>query len=206
MTRIEPYIDARTMEIHLPSTTKAYIDKLNAALAGRLELADKPLEALLADLDALPTDIRTAVRNHGGGHANHTLFWTVIGPGQGGRPEGDLAAAIERAFGSFDAFKTQFADAAAGRFGSGWAWLVKDKAGKLSIDRQPGFPADEGKKPLLAWMSGARLLLKYQYRRPNISEPFGYLNWQKWLPTIAMTLITPLNATSTERFAEASVI
>ncbi len=180
---LEPYIDARTMEIHHTKHHQAYIDKLNAALAGRPELADKPLEALLADLDALPTDIRTAVRNHGGGHANHTLFWTVIGPGQGGRPEGDLAAAIERAFGSFDAFKTQFADAAAGRFGSGWAWLVKDKAGKLSIESTANqdSPLMEGKKPLLGldvWEHA--YYLKYQNRRPEYIGAFwNIVNWQQ---------------------------
>lgn len=180
---LEPYIDARTMEIHHTKHHQAYIDKLNAALAGRPELADKPLEALLADLDALPADIRTAVRNHGGGHANHTLFWTVIGPGQGGRPEGDLAAAIERAFGSFDAFKTQFADAAAGRFGSGWAWLVKDKAGKLSIESTANqdSPLMEGKKPLLGldvWEHA--YYLKYQNRRPEYIGAFwNIVNWQQ---------------------------
>jgi len=180
---LEPYIDARTMEIHHTKHHQAYIDKLNAALAGRPELADKPLEALLADLDALPADIHTAVRNHGGGHANHTLFWTVIGPGQGGRPEGDLAAAIERAFGSFDAFKTQFADAAASRFGSGWAWLVKDKAGKLSIESTANqdSPLMEGKKPLLGldvWEHA--YYLKYQNRRPEYIGAFwNIVNWQQ---------------------------
>ncbi|MDD4743888.1 MAG: superoxide dismutase [Clostridiaceae bacterium] len=180
---LEPYIDARTMEIHHTKHHQAYIDKLNAALAGRPELADKPLEALLADLDALPADIRTAVRNHGGGHANHTLFWTVIGPGQGGRPQGDLAAAIDRAFGSFDAFKAQFADAAAGRFGSGWAWLVKDKDGKLSIDSTANqdSPLMAGKTPLLGldvWEHA--YYLKYQNRRPEYIGAFwNIVNWQQ---------------------------
>ena len=180
---LEPYIDARTMEIHHTKHHQAYIDKLNAALAGRPELADKPLEALLADLDALPADIRTAVRNHGGGHANHTLFWTVIGPGQGGRPQGDLAAAIDRAFGSFDAFKAQFADAAAGRFGSGWAWLVRDKGGKLSIDSaaSQGSPLMAGKTPLLGldvWEHA--YYLKYQNRRPEYIGAFwNIVNWRQ---------------------------
>ncbi|NLO34985.1 MAG: superoxide dismutase [Clostridiaceae bacterium] len=178
---LEPYIDARTMEIHHTKHHQAYIDKLNAALAGRSDLADKPLEALLADLDALPAEIRTAVRNHGGGHANHTLFWTVIGPGQGGRPEGELAAAIDRDFGSFDAFKTQFADAAAGRFGSGWAWLVKDKGGKLHIESTANqdSPLMEGKKPLLGldvWEHA--YYLKYQNRRPEYIGAFwNIVNW-----------------------------
>ena len=180
---LEPYIDVRTMEIHHTKHHQAYIDKLNAALAGRPELADKPLEALLADLDALPADIRTAVRNHGGGHANHTLFWTVIGPGQGGRPQGDLAAAIDRAFGSFAAFKAQFADAAAGRFGSGWAWLVKDKDGKLSIDSTANqdSPLMAGKTPLLGldvWEHA--YYLKYQNRRPEYIGAFWNIaNWQQ---------------------------
>ncbi|NLM77718.1 MAG: superoxide dismutase, partial [Ruminococcaceae bacterium] len=131
---LEPYIDSKTMEIHHTKHHQAYIDKLNAALESYPDAAGKTVENLLADLDALPEAVRTAVRNHGGGHANHSLFWQVIGPGQAGQPGGKLAEAINAAFGSFAAFKDAFSEAAAGRFGSGWAWLVKDKNGALTVE------------------------------------------------------------------------
>ncbi|MEK7556915.1 MAG: superoxide dismutase, partial [Patescibacteria group bacterium] len=127
---LEPHIDARTMEIHHTKHHQTYIDKLNAALEGQDELADQPIEAILADLGAVPEKIRTAVRNHGGGHANHSLFWTIMSPTStksgAGRPDGELSKAIDKAFKDFAAFQKQFADAAAGQFGSGWAWLVVD--------------------------------------------------------------------------------
>ena len=122
---LEPHIDARTMEIHHSKHHQAYITNLNNAIAGKAELEAKSICELVADLSAVPEDIRTAVRNNGGGHANHAFFWKVIAPGGAKAPSGDLAAAIDKAFGSFDAFKEAFAKAGATRFGSGWAWLVR---------------------------------------------------------------------------------
>ncbi len=132
LNALEPHIDARTMEIHHGKHHQAYITNLNNALAGHAELEAKSIDDLIANLDAVPESIRTVVRNNGGGHANHSLFWTIIGPGKGGAPTGALADAITAAFGSFDAFKEAFTKAATTRFGSGWAWLsLKD--GKLAI-------------------------------------------------------------------------
>ena len=131
---LEPNIDARTMEIHHTKHHQAYINNVNAAIAGT-EAESKTVEALIADLSAVPAEKRGAVRNNGGGHANHSLFWTIMGPGKGGAPSGELAAAINAAFGSFQTMKEQFAAAAATRFGSGWAWLVID-GGKLKIGNQ----------------------------------------------------------------------
>jgi Fe-Mn family superoxide dismutase len=129
---LEPHLDAMTMEIHHGRHHKAYVDNLNKALAGQPALEAKPLEALLADLASVPENIRTAVRNNGGGHWNHTFFWKIMAPNAGGAPTGDLAAAINAAFGSFDEFKTRFEAAGLGRFGSGWAWLLVN-GGKLEI-------------------------------------------------------------------------
>ena len=129
---LEPHIDARTMEIHHTKHHQAYIDNANAALEKHPELANKSVEELLRDLNAIPEDIRTVIRNHGGGHANHDLFWTVLKAG-GGKPSGDVAAAIDKAFGGFDAFKAQFETAAKTRFGSGWAWLSVKKDGSLAV-------------------------------------------------------------------------
>ncbi len=126
---LEPHIDAKTMEIHHGKHHNGYVTKVNAALEGT-DWADKPIEEVVSNLDSIPENVRTAVRNNGGGHANHSLFWTVMGPNGGGQPAGDLAAAINDAFGSFDAFKEQFTTAAGTRFGSGWAWLSVDN-GKL---------------------------------------------------------------------------
>ena len=128
---LEPHIDAQTMTIHHDKHHQAYVDKVNAALEGT-DLADKPIEEIVADLDAVPEDKRAAVRNNGGGHYNHTLFWESMSPDGGGAPDGDLGAAIDSAFGSFDAFKDQFEAAGVARFGSGWAWLVLDE-GTLAI-------------------------------------------------------------------------
>ena len=182
---LEPHIDARTMEIHHTKHHQAYITKANAALEGT-EWADKPLESILADLSQLPENIRTAVRNNGGGHANHSLFWTVLGPGKGGTPTGDLASAIDAACGSFDKFKEVFANAGATRFGSGWAWLYLSD-GKLAV----GSTANQD-SPLMgkavAGIEGIPILgldvwehayyLKYQNRRPDYIAAFwNVVNW-----------------------------
>ena len=134
---LEPYIDARTMEIHHTKHHQAYINNVNNAIKGKADLEGKSVEALIANINVLPEDIRNVVRNNGGGHANHTFFWTVIGPKAGGQPQGRVAAAINQAFGSFDTFKEKFAQAAATRFGSGWAWLSLSKDGKLEISSTP---------------------------------------------------------------------
>jgi Fe-Mn family superoxide dismutase len=145
---LEPYIDARTMEIHHTKHHQAYITNLNAALDKHPELHDRPLEALLREINSVPEDIRTAVRNHGGGHLNHSLFWKWMGPNAGGEPTGDLAAAIASAFGSFAAFKEQFSAAAAARFGSGWAWLVVSKGAlKVYSTANQDSPSDGRRRP-----------------------------------------------------------
>ena len=177
---LEPHIDARTMEIHHGKHHGTYVQRLNQALEGKGALASKSLEDLLKNLDAVPAEIRTAVRNHGGGHHNHSLFWKVLAPG-GGKPAGQLAAAIDSTFGSFDAFKTQFADAAANRFGSGWAWLSLDKSRKLLISSTPNqdSPLMEGMTPILGldvWEHA--YYLKYQNRRPEYITAFwNIVNW-----------------------------
>ncbi len=179
---LEPHIDAKTMEIHHGKHHQAYINNLNNAIAGNAALEGTSIEALVSDLDAVPADIRGAVRNNGGGHANHSLFWTVMGPGQGGAPSGDLAAAIDAAFGSLDAFKDEFAKAAATRFGSGWAWLVVD-GGKLAVVSTPNqdTPLSEGKKPILGldvWEHA--YYLNYQNRRPDYVAAFwNVVNWDR---------------------------
>jgi Fe-Mn family superoxide dismutase len=182
---LEPHIDARTMEIHHTKHHNAYVTKTNDALAGT-DLASKSIEEVISDLSAVPEDKRGAVRNNGGGHANHSLFWTVLGPGKGGAPSGDLAAAIDEACGSFDAFKEQFASAGATRFGSGWAWLyVSD--GKLKV----GSTANQD-SPLMgeavAGIAGTPILgldvwehayyLHYQNRRPDYITAFwNVVDW-----------------------------
>src|SRR5690606_35738088 len=130
---LEPHIDAQTMQIHHGKHHQAYVNNLNAALEKHPELQSKSAEDLIRDLNAIPEDIRTAVRNNGGGHVNHTMFWKMMAPNAGGKPTGALAQAIDQSFGSFDAFKEQFSKAAAGRFGSGWAWLI-DGNGSLSVE------------------------------------------------------------------------
>jgi Fe-Mn family superoxide dismutase len=165
---LEPHIDAQTMTIHHDKHHQAYVDKLNAALEGT-EHADRPIEEIIADLDAIPEDKRTAVRNHGGGHLNHSLFWPSMGPDGGGAPEGDLAAAIDDAFGSFDDFKAKFEAAGAGQFGSGWAWLVLD-GGALAVTSTANQdnPISDGRTPLLGndvWEHA--YYLKYQNKRPD---------------------------------------
>jgi len=178
---LEPYIDAKTMEIHHSKHHQAYIDKLNGATDGT-EWAGKEIEELLQNLDSLPENIRTVVRNNGGGHYNHTFFWQCMSPGAAGKPEGDLAAQIDSDFGSFENFKKQFGDAAAGRFGSGWAWLTRDSSGKLVISSTPNqdSPIMDSVKPLLGldvWEHA--YYLKYQNRRLEYIENWwSVVNWE----------------------------
>jgi len=165
---LEPHIDAQTMTIHHDKHHQAYVDKLNAALEGT-EHADRPIDEIIADLDSLPEDKCTPVRNQGGGHLNHSLFWPSMGPDGGGAPDGDLGAAIDEAFGSFDDFKSKFEAAGAGQFGSGWAWLVLD-GGALAVTSTANQdnPISDGKVPLLGndvWEHA--YYLKYQNKRPD---------------------------------------
>ena len=178
---LEPHIDAKTMEIHHGKHHQAYITNVNNAIAGS-ELEKLPVEKLIADLSKVPENIRTVVRNNGGGHANHTLFWTVMAPGAGGTPSGDLAAAINAACGSFDAFKEQFAKAGTTRFGSGWAWLSVS-GGKLTVESTPNqdSPLMEGRTPILGmdvWEHA--YYLNYQNRRPDYIAAFwNVINWKE---------------------------
>jgi Fe-Mn family superoxide dismutase len=180
---LEPYIDAQTMEIHHSKHHQAYVDKANAALEKFPDLQTKSAEELLKGLDQIPEAVRTAVRNHGGGHANHSFFWQVLGPKGGGEPSGEVAAALTQAFGSFAAFQKQFTETATGVFGSGWAWLVKDQAGKLAIVSTPNqdSPVSSGQVPVLAldvWEHA--YYLKYQNRRPEYVEAFWHvINWSQ---------------------------
>lgn len=177
---LEPHIDALTMEIHHDRHHNAYVTNLNAALEKAPELQNKSIEELLTDLNAVPEAIRTAVRNNGGGHANHTLFWEVIGPDGGGAPTGALAAAIDSELGGFDKFKEAFAAAATTRFGSGWAWLVV-KDGKLAVTSTPNQdnPISEGATPILGldvWEHA--YYLNYQNKRPEYIKSFwNVVNW-----------------------------
>ncbi|QDV76268.1 Superoxide dismutase [Mn] [Planctomycetes bacterium K2D] len=180
---LEPVIDKQTMTIHHTKHHQGYVDKLNAALEGHDDLKGKSVEELLSDLDALPESIRTAVRNNGGGHANHSLFWTVMRPAGGAtKPNGKLATAIDATFGSLDKFKEKFASAAGGQFGSGWAWLVAD-GGKLEVLSTPNqdSPISQGKQPILGldvWEHA--YYLKYQNRRPEyVAEWWKVVNWDE---------------------------
>ncbi|MFS0881432.1 superoxide dismutase [Bacillus sp. 7586-K] len=179
---LEPHIDQKTMEIHYGKHHQTYVNNLNAALEGAVELQEKSLEDLLANLDAVPEQIRTAVRNNGGGHLNHSLFWEVIAPGSNNKaPTGKLDSAINEAFGSFDEFKQQFSTAATTRFGSGWAWLIVDGEGKLQVTSTANQdnPIMEGKQAILGldvWEHA--YYLNYQNRRPDyIASFFNIINW-----------------------------
>ncbi|NOU63707.1 superoxide dismutase [Paenibacillus sp. LMG 31461] len=180
---LEPHIDAKTMEIHHDRHHNAYVTNLNAALDKHPALHDKSLNDLIADLNSLPEDIRTAVRNNGGGHANHSLFWETIGPEAGGAPTGALAAAIDSELGGFDKFKADFAAAATTRFGSGWAFLAVDKAGKLKVYSLPNqdSPIMEGETPVLGldvWEHA--YYLNYQNKRPDYITAFwNVVNWNE---------------------------
>jgi Fe-Mn family superoxide dismutase len=178
---LEPHIDAKTMEIHHTKHHQTYITNVNNAIAGT-EWEKKSVEDLISNINAIPENIRGVVRNHGGGHANHALFWTILGPGAGGKPSGDLAAAIDSAFGSFDAFKEQFTKAATTRFGSGWAWLTVS-GGKLQVESTPNqdSPLMEGRTPILGldvWEHA--YYLNYQNRRPDYITAFwNVVNWNE---------------------------
>lgn len=180
---LEPYIDARTMEIHHGKHHNAYVTNLNKALEGQDALANQSIEDLLRNINNVPENIRTAVRNNGGGHANHTLFWNTMAANKGGAPSGDLATAINSAFGSFDEFKTKFANAATTRFGSGWAWLVVNADGSLDVysTANQDSPYMEGKTPILGldvWEHA--YYLNYQNRRPDYITAFwNVVNWDK---------------------------
>ena len=178
---LEPHIDALTMEIHHSRHHQTYINNLNAALEGAPELAALPVEELLRRFDTLPATLQGAVRNHGGGHANHSLFWLVMSPQGGGEPGGELALAIERELGGFDAFKQAFTQAALSRFGSGWAWLVVDKAGRLQVESSANqdSPLMHGYTPILGldvWEHA--YYLKYQNKRPDyIAAFYQVVDW-----------------------------
>ena len=177
---LEPHIDTQTMQIHHGKHHQAYVTNLNAALEKHPNLQGKGAEDLVRDLGSVPEDIRTAVRNNGGGHVNHTMFWKMMAPNAGGAPTGAVADAIKASFGGFDAFKEQFAKAGVGRFGSGWAWLI-DSNGKLSIESTANQdnPISEGKKAILGldvWEHA--YYLKYQNRRPDyINAWWNLVNW-----------------------------
>jgi Fe-Mn family superoxide dismutase len=178
---LEPHIDKQTMEIHHGKHHNAYVTNLNKALDGQAALQSKSIEDLLASLDSVPESIRTAVRNNGGGHANHTMFWQLMKPGGSKEPGGDLAKAIHAAFGDFNSFKEKFKAAGVGRFGSGWAWLIAEKDGSVSITSTPNqdTPLMERKTPILGldvWEHA--YYLKYQNRRPDyIDAWWNVVNW-----------------------------
>jgi len=177
---LEPHIDEQTMRIHHDKHHAAYVTNLNAALEKHPDLQQKSIEDLLKSINSVPEDIRTAVRNNGGGHANHTMFWEIMGPAKGGAPSGALADAINSSFGDFETFKKQVNDAGVKRFGSGWAWLI-DAGGKLVVESTANqdSPVMEGKKPILGvdvWEHA--YYLKYQNRRPDyLAAWWNVVNW-----------------------------
>ena len=177
---LEPHIDAQTMQIHHGKHHAAYVNNLNAALEKHAHLQSMRAEDLIKNMSAIPEDIRTAVRNNGGGHVNHTMFWQIMGPGKGGAPTGPIAAAITSTFGSFDAFKEQMNKGGAGRFGSGWVWLV-EAGGKLSIESTANQdnPSMDGKHPIMGidvWEHA--YYLKYQNRRPDyLAAWWNVVDW-----------------------------
>jgi len=180
---LEPHIDARTMEIHHDKHHAAYVNNLNNTLKDHPEFASKPVNELIADLASVPEAIRTAVRNNGGGHSNHTFFWEIMGSGKGGAPVGTLAEAITKTFGSFDEFKAKFEAAGVGRFGSGFVWLIVNKQGALEIISLPNqdSPYMDGNKPVIAndvWEHA--YYLNYQNRRPDYLKAWwNVVNWDK---------------------------
>jgi Fe-Mn family superoxide dismutase len=185
---LAPHIDARTMEIHHGKHHNAYVTNLNAALAGKADLEAKPIDALIKDLASVPEDIRAAVRNNGGGHYNHTMFWNIMGPNAGGEPTGDVAAAIKKVFGDFDHFKGEFKTAAVKRFGSGWAWLCVDGDGTVSVCSTANQDNPIMGKAI-AGCDGTPILgldvwehayyLNYQNRRPDyIDAWWNTVNWK----------------------------
>jgi superoxide dismutase, Fe-Mn family len=180
---LEPHIDAQTMQIHHDKHHAAYVNNLNAALEKYPQLQNKSAEELISDLNSVPEDIRTAVRNNGGGHVNHTMFWKIMGPDGGGEPTGAIAGAIREAFGDFDSFKQQFNDAGVKRFGSGWVWLVRGTGGKLQITSTANQdnPLSEGNYPILGndvWEHA--YYLKYQNKRPDyLAAWWNVVNWDE---------------------------
>ncbi|MGA7730775.1 MAG: superoxide dismutase [Chloroflexia bacterium] len=181
---LEPYIDEQTMHLHHDKHHQTYITNLNNALANYPDLQDKSAEDLIKDLNSVPADIRTAVQNNGGGHVNHTMFWEIMGPGgEGGAPRGALGDAIDATFGSFDAFKAAFQDAGVKRFGSGWAWLVRDSGGGLKVvsTANQDNPMSDGQFPILGndvWEHA--YYLKYQNRRPDyLAAWWNVVNWEE---------------------------
>lgn len=176
---LEPYIDSKTMEIHYDKHHKAYVDKLNSALEGHSDLLEKEVDDLISDLDAVPGDVRGAVRNHGGGHSNHTFFWKILGSGV--EFGGKIKDAIEGRFGNFESFREKFKEVALGRFGSGWAWLVVNSSGELEVmsTANQDSPLSEGKKPVLGldlWEHA--YYLKYMNRRADYVDAFwSVVNW-----------------------------
>ncbi len=180
---LEPHVDERTMRIHHDKHHAGYVNNLNAALESNSSLAAKSLEALLGDLGSVPESIRTAVRNNGGGHANHSLFWEVMKPGGANTPDGPLAGALDKAFGGFEAFKEAFGKAAMTRFGSGWAWLTVDGSGKLAVESTPNqdTPLMEGRTPVLGcdvWEHA--YYLHYQNRRADyVTAWWNVVNWSE---------------------------
>ena len=177
---LEPHIDAQTMQIHHGKHHAAYVNNLNAAIEKHPSLQGKSAEDLIEDLSAVPEDVRTAVRNNGGGHVNHSMFWEIMGPGKGGAPTGEIASAISATFGSFDTFKEQMNKAGVGRFGSGWAWLV-ESSGKLVIESTANQdnPLMDGKRGILGidvWEHA--YYLKYQNRRPDyLAAWWNVIDW-----------------------------
>lgn len=179
---LEPYIDVETMHLHHDKHHNTYVTNLNAAVEKHPELAEKSVEELISSMSTVPEDIQTAVRNNGGGHANHSFFWEILAPNAGGEPTGDLKAAIDETFGSFDELKTEFKTAATGRFGSGWAWLVLDNGTlKVTSTANQDSPLMEGQTPVLGldvWEHA--YYLKYKNVRPDYIEAFWNLvNWEK---------------------------
>ena len=180
---LEPYIDEQTMHLHHDKHHQAYVTNLNNALQGQSQFENLPIEELIRRINEVPESIRTAVRNNGGGHLNHSMFWQIMKPNGGGEPTGPLASAVTSTFGSFDNFKTQFNDAGVKRFGSGWAWLVMDRAGALSVisTANQDSPLMDGMSPIMGndvWEHA--YYLKYQNRRPDyLAAWWNVVNWQE---------------------------